>query len=303
MIGTALLLGSCKNLRNDLDENGIPKVLKVGISTSEEDATQTFSRMEPLRDYLERELEIPVKFIRVSGYAPVVEALKAKKVHIAGLAPFAYLIARRRANIEALYVIGKEGGSPRLYYTCIITRKNSGLETIEDIKERAGELSIAFSDPASTSGHAIPRKYLMENGIDPDRDFKNVIFSTSQTASVLSLNSGKLDIACAMLRVVELLSNSKTNINKEDFNYIWISEPIPSGPSCIRKDIDPAFRKKVQDAFLNLKYKDTTAWYAVTQSYKNYISIPYDSLIYLPAYDSMYDDLEKLVETIGLFAE
>ena len=290
------LMTACSH--SDLDKNGVPRELRIGISTSTEEPTETFRRLEPLRLYLERKLHMPVKLLKVNGYAPIIEAMKAKKIHMGSISPFSYLIARKKSGAQAIFVLGTTDGLQRTSSSCIFTNRSSGLKTIDDIKANMSHLTLAFSDPASTSGHIIPRKFLMKNGIDPEKDFKKVVFTNDHAACVLSLLSGKVDLACSQMTTLYRIKKLKKDFDPEkSLNMVWVSAPIPAQPWCIRKDINPQFRQKILDAYLSIK-EDSAAWNAVVKGVQMYRDISGDTLKYIPTKESWYDDLEKTVGSI-----
>jgi phosphonate transport system substrate-binding protein len=294
-----LLLAGCSS--SDLDKDGNPKVFQVTLFTSSEDNPQELVRgMEPMRLYLEKELTTPVRLIPVTGYSTVIEALKAKKIHMAQLSAYPYLLGRKRANITALFCMGKNDGSlTDDYKSCIITRKSSGLKTLDDLKANISNLIIAFVDPASSSGYIVPHYYLVQNGIDSEKNFKKVLFTGNHPAAIMTLTSGKVDVACAELSTIVQINKLFKNESPDNFNFIWISPPIPPVPYCIRNDINPAFRKKVLEAFINMK-KDTAAWGATKRNrvIRMLTTYPIDSLRYIPVKENMFDEFEKMVKSI-----
>ena len=69
--------------------------LTIGISSGENE-TDAIARNQPYADYLSRELGVPVKMIRGTDYAAVIEAMRAGHVQIArflGLDPAEYSLA------------------------------------------------------------------------------------------------------------------------------------------------------------------------------------------------------------------
>ncbi|NJK95981.1 MAG: phosphate/phosphite/phosphonate ABC transporter substrate-binding protein [Bacteroidales bacterium] len=289
-----------QNHTGDLDSNGYPRVFKIGVSTSEEDIQEVFRQREPIRLYLERKLGVPVKYYRVNGYAPIIEALRAKKIHFGTMSPFPYLIARKKANVSAIIFLGNpDGTSSGLYKSCILTRKSSGLTNLEDIKKRISTLTLAFVDPASTSGHIIPHNYFLSQGINPDKDFKKVIFASNQIAGVLTLYAGKVDVACVQTTIVEAIHKLNPKASPNDFNYIWVSEAIPPSAYCIRNDISPEFRQNVINAYMDMK-KDSAAWRAVkVQREKHYAgNLPLDSLSFVPVREEVYEPFATMVSKL-----
>jgi len=49
---------------------------------------------------------------------------------------------------------------------------------MDDVKRNASRTSSeTFTDPASTSGHLVPRSYLTQHGPGPDKSFASVAFA------------------------------------------------------------------------------------------------------------------------------
>jgi len=299
VICAMLSLISCAE--KDLDENGIPYTLKIGISTSSEDIDERIRKLAPMQAYLERELGIPVVYHKVNSNAPVIEALKAKKIHIASMSPYPYLIARKKANVEAFTVLGNINGNQLDYYkACIVTNAKSGIKTLEDLKLKAKDLTLCFVDPASSSGHIYPRQFLTKNGLDPETSFKKVIFANGHLQAVMTLHSGKVDVTCIQLDVIHRIQKLDKKIKPEDFNIIWFSEALPSTATCIRKDINKEFRQKVLDAYLNIK-KDTAAWGYIKRSRTAAFlgKVNFDTLNYIPVNEAMYDTFESKIANLS----
>jgi phosphonate transport system substrate-binding protein len=302
---TFSMLSSCGNMYSDLDEQGNPKVLRLGISTSSEDAQVVFRRYEPVRDYLERTLEVPVTYYEVNNYAPVIEALRAKKIHVGNLPPLAYLIARKKADLLPLYTMGLNDGSQTdNYRASIVTHKSSGIETMEDLKANMHKLSLVFVDPASSSGHIVPHYYMIQQGINPKEDFERVIFATNHLSTVLNVHSGRVDVACVQTSVIDRIATlTDGDVSPGDFNMLWYSDPLPTTASVIRADVSPEFRERLLHAYVNMKEQDSVAWNTIIdmrrEFYSSFMSI--DSLRYIPVDESIYDEFDHMLDVVGVF--
>jgi phosphonate transport system substrate-binding protein len=286
-----LTLLSC-NERQDANSKETPSKLIIGVLPGD-DPEETMNRMEPIARYLEKQLGIPVKVFKSTDYTGVIEAIRAKKVHIAYLSGFPYVLASKRANIEPLVAMGKDG-KPRASYSLIITHRNSGIKTMEDVKARAKDLTLAFSDPASTSGHLMPRAYLTSIGLNPESSFKEVMFASSNAASIFTVKAQKVDLGCTYFTGLEK-QIKKGNIKREDIVVVWKSEEIMGATVVIRKDIDKDFALKIQNAYLALPTNEPQTW---TQ-YKVKSNIIDDDMVYVKSADSLYNGLRKLAGRIG----
>ncbi len=276
-----------------LDSNGIPKTLVIACYNGGVPGLAK-TRLEPTRLYLEKQLGIPVEFEFTTDYTAVIEALRAKKAHMAYLSPFSYILASQKHDITPIVVIGQDG-KPSMYHSVIITNKNTGLKTMDDVKRRAKSLTLCFADPASTSGHLIPSAYLSTIGLDPEKgSFKEVMFAGSHPAAVLTVKSGKVDIGCTTSEYGISLLERMHMINKGDLVVLWQSAPIVGSPIVVRNDLNKALAAKIKDAYENMSERDHKA---LEFYLKAYINDP-GKRDYMPIEDSAYNGLRKIAAGI-----
>jgi phosphonate transport system substrate-binding protein len=280
----------CKNKRA-LDADGNPTTLLVGAYAGDDPGAFTPIRDE-VRKYLEKKLGIPVEFVTTTDYTSVIEAIVSKKVHMAYLSPFSYVLATRETPLVPMVIMGSSG-TPRVYQSIIISRSGSGLNSMEDVRARSKNLTLCFADPASTSGHLIPRAYLTSIGLNPDSAFKQVLFAGTHMASILSVKSGKVDLGCTTALIITMLSN-KGQMKPDDVKVLWTSDPIVSDAIAMRPDINPAFTEKVRDAYLHLAEEDPKVW----KQFMSLFNLKSDSLGYVSAQDSMYDGLRRIAANV-----
>ena len=283
---TLLSAAGCKDKRA-LDADGNPTTLLVGAYAGDDPGAFTPIRDE-VRKYLQKKLGIPVEFVTTTDYTSVIEAIVSKKVHMAYLSPFSYVLATRQTPLVPMVIMGS-GGTPRVYQSIIITRAGDGINSMEDVKARSKSLTLCFADPASTSGHLIPRSYLTSIGLNPDSAFKQVLFAGTHMASILSVKAGKVDLGCTTALIITMLSN-RGQMKPDDVRILWTSDPIVSDPIVMRPDINPVFTAKVRDAYLHLAEEEPGVW----KRFLSLFNMKSDSLGYVPAQDSMYDGLRKI---------
>jgi phosphonate transport system substrate-binding protein len=128
-------------------------------------------------DSLQQQLGMPVKPFIATDYNGIIEALRSRKLDVAYLGPFSYVLASSVANVEAFAVAETKKSGRSFYKSLIITRKESGLQNLEQLKGR----TMAFVDPPSASGHLFPSAGLQKLNIDPNKYFSRVIFSARTT--------------------------------------------------------------------------------------------------------------------------
>jgi phosphonate transport system substrate-binding protein len=287
-----LMLGGCRD-KSALDRNGMPGRLIIGVSTAGDNSGSIQSAFIPLKAYLEKKLGMNVEIIYSNDYTSVIEALRAKKVHMAYLAPFSYVLAAPKTEITPLVVVG-ENGKPSMYHCAIITNPRTGLTTMDDVKARAKSLTFCFADPASTSGHLIPRAYLLTIGLDPDHAFKQVSFAGNHLASVMSVASSKVDLGCAALEYGIEVMERKGMVKPDQVRVLWQSDPIVSSPIVVRKDINGGLVDRIKNAYLNMDREAPE----VLEAYLKLFRLNPRNLSYMPANDTMYNGIRKIANGI-----
>lgn len=155
--------------------------------TPAENAKDQQTKTAPFLQHLSKRLDRPVHYFPVNDYAAAVEALKASKLDAALLGPLAGVLAEQEgaATIQLKTINGKRPN----YYGIIIARADSGIQTLSQLKGTR----FAFVDPVSTSGGLFPRFLLKQEGLEPERDFKQVIDAGSHDAVILAVLNHKVD--------------------------------------------------------------------------------------------------------------
>lgn len=221
--------------------------LTVGLIPSE-DSRAMIANSQAMMDMLSRSLDMPVKPFVAADYNGVIEALRAKRLDVAYLGPFSYVLGTTVADIEAFAVAETKKAGRTSYHSLIVARKDSGIKSVPDLKGK----TFAFVDPSSTSGHLFPKAGLIKMGFNPDKDFGRVIFSGSHDSNAVAVQNGKVDAVAIADRILDA-AIAKGLAKREDLVVVWKSDPIPESPTVWRKDLDPALKKRVQAAFMDVK--------------------------------------------------
>jgi phosphonate transport system substrate-binding protein len=229
-----------------------------------------------IADYLSKTLGIKVKLVTPIDYSGVIVGMAHKHIDVAYYGPKSYCEAAKRAGAEAIAVeVDAEAGIPG-YYGYIITKRGSGLKSIEDIKGK----TWAFTDPNSTSGTLVPTVFFAKKGIDPHKYFSKVIYSGSHEASILAVKHGKVDAAST--NNLDFNRGLGKEWKKDQFNIIWKSDLIPGSPIAVRKDLPESLKMALKGAFISYNDKETLSKMKI--------------LGYAPAEDSMYNGIRDLIK-------
>src|SRR6185436_4818731 len=230
--------------------DGRTKTLRVGFVPAE-DAQQVMQNAQPVVEILRKELGMEIQPFVATDYTGVVEALRVGKLDVAFLAPASYVLAKNEADVKV--VLKSERKGIPTYYAAIITRADSGIKTLDDLRGK----TFAFGDALSTTGHVFPRKMFKERGIDPVRDFKQILYSGGHDATVLAVLNRKVDAGATYANSPDSQDTAWMRYLKDPedvkkIRAIAFSEPIPADNLVIRGDLDDTIAKKIVDVFVNL---------------------------------------------------
>lgn len=219
-------------------------VLRV-TTIPEEAATEQTRKFGPLTKYLERTVGMKVDFLPVNDYPAAVEALVNKQVELVWFGGFTYVQAQIRSGGKIIPIAQREEDTS--FRSVFITQTNSGINRLTDLKGK----QVSFGSQSSTSGHLMPRSFLLEAGIDPDKDFKRVAYSGAHDATIAAVVNGRVDAAALDITVWrKFVAENKVDTTKVDifyttppyFNYNW----------SVHADMTAPLREKITAALLNL---------------------------------------------------
>ena len=258
-------------------------VLRV-TTIPEEAATEQIRKFGPLTKYLERTVGMKVDFVPVNDYPAAVEALVNKQVELVWFGGFTYVQAQIRSGGKIIPIAQREEDTS--FRSVFITQTNSGIKRLTDLKGK----QVSFGSQSSTSGHLMPRSFLLEAGIDPDKDFKRVAYSGAHDATIAAVVSGRVDAAALDITVWrKFVSENKVDTTRVDvfyttppyFNYNW----------SVHADMPAPLREKITAALLNLNMNNPEGKEILTLN---------RATKYIPTKPENYKGLENAGRSAGL---
>jgi len=229
-------------------QNAQGKTLYIG-AIPDQDVSLLGRLYGGIADYLSKETGLEVKYVPSVDYAALVTAFSRGDIHLAwfgGLTgvqalmvtPGAQAIVQRPRDAE--------------FHSVFIARAGLDVNELTDLKG----LSFTFGSESSTSGHLMPRYFMVQAGVDPDRHVRGLPnYSGSHDRTILLVESGAyqagvLNEAVWTARVaagdVDLTKVRAFYTTPPYFDYHWM----------IRGDVDQVFgegaTQRIKDAFLSM---------------------------------------------------
>ena len=211
----------------------------------EEAATEQVRKFGPLVKYLERQLGMKVEFTPVTDYPAAVEALVNKQVDLVWFGGFTHVQAQIRSGGKVIPIAQREEDTQ--FRSVFITQTDSGIKQLVDLKGK----TVSFGSQSSTSGHLMPRSFLLQAGIDPERDFKRIAYSGAHDATIASVVSGKVDAAALDITVWRKFVDEK-KIDTAKVNVFYTTPPYYNYNWSVHADMPAPMRERVTKALLDL---------------------------------------------------
>lgn len=222
----------------------LAKDIIMGLIPAENNE-EMIAKFEPMRALLEKKLGQKVKVFTATDYTGVIEGMKKKRVDIAWFGPLSYYLAEQEAGAEAFAVGVREDGKST-YRSIFVVPGDSPVKSIKDLKGK----SVAFVDPASTSGGLMPTFLVKkETGMMPEQFFGKFTYAGSHDAAELAVKNKTVD-AAADNDITYPKMLAKGLITKESNRVLMESPDLPGSPLTYRGDLPADMKMKIRDAIL-----------------------------------------------------
>jgi len=252
------------------------KVLKIAIIPHRSNLGNEHAYSKLFRE-LTNETGIKFKWLGSKTYDDVIKKIQTGHADIGYVGPFSYVVAQDNFGVKILcrtFSSGKE----EFYHSMIITRKDSGIQSLQDLKGKR----FSFTDPQSTSGYLFPLAQLMASGVS-EKDFSEVKFLKRHANSLIAIYKGHVDAGATSVTAID-----KVAIKMDELEVLWKSEPIYRGLWVARKDLDVELFNKLQHAMLKMSYSPKSEAIFNELTTKGFVT----------GKDSDYDNVREVVKSM-----
>jgi phosphonate transport system substrate-binding protein len=180
----------------------------------------------------------------VSEYAASVEALANKQIDLAWFGGLTFVLANSRSGGRMIPLVQREEDEK---FRSVFITSDPAIKTLADLKGK----TLSFGSASSTSGHVMPRSYMLDAKINPDSDLKRVAYSGAHDATIAAVAAGKVDAGAVNISVWDkFVADKKVDPAKVRvfyttpayFDYNWT----------VHADMPVAMRERLTKAFLEL---------------------------------------------------
>jgi phosphonate transport system substrate-binding protein len=214
----------------------------------DESPTELARKAAPLVKYLEARLGQKVEFTPVTDYAASVEALVNKKVDLAWFGGFTFVQAKVRSGGKVIPIAQREEDQK---FRSVFITSDPSIHTLADLKGK----DLSFGSQSSTSGHLMPRSFMLAAGVDPDKDLRRVAYSGAHDATIAAVASGKVQAGALNISVWEKFVADK-KVDPAKLHVFYTTPPYFDYNWTVHADMPAALREKLTQALLSLS-RDT----------------------------------------------
>lgn len=218
--------------------------LNFGIIATEK-AGALKQMWEPFLDDMSKAVGVKVNGFYATDYAGIIEAQRFNKLQLAWYGNKSAIDAVDRASGEVFAQFVDLDGTPG-YYSYLITHKDSGITSLDQVLRNGKDYTFGIGDPQSTSGTLVPSYYVFTlNGLEPKTHFK-VTRSSNHEGNFLAVLNRQVDIATSNSEMTQKMKE-KSPEKLDQIRILWTSPLIPRDPLVWRKDLPADMKKKIQD--------------------------------------------------------
>jgi phosphonate transport system substrate-binding protein len=210
----------------------------------DESPTELARKAGPLVKYLEGKLGMKVEYTPVTDYAASVEALANKQVDLAWFGGFTFVQANVRSGGKAVPLVQREEDEK---FKSVFITTDASIKSLADLKGK----TLSFGSQSSTSGHLMPRSFLLGAKIDPDTDLKRVAFSGAHDATIAAVAAGKVDAGALNISVWEKFVADK-KVDPTAVRVFYTTPGYYDYNWTVHADMPAAMKEKLAKAFLDL---------------------------------------------------
>ena len=210
----------------------------------DESPTELARKAAPLVKYLEGKLNMKVEFTPVTDYAAAVESLANKQIDMAWFGGFTFVQALQRSGGKVIPLVQREEDEK---FRSVFITTEPAIKSLADLKGK----TLSFGSQSSTSGHLMPRSYLLAAGVDPDRDLKRVAYSGAHDATVAAVASGKVDAGALNISVWDKLVADK-KVDPSKVRVFYTTPTYYDYNWTVHSDMPAPLREKLTRAMLDL---------------------------------------------------
>ena len=247
-------------------------------------AVELTTMYTPLAEYLTKEVGDKVILVIPKDFDAYKTLVESGQVDMGFSNSVVYIQLKKNVNIDALAVSAEKKAGTK-FRGIIITRRDSGIEKIQDLKGK----KLIFVDKDSAAGYTFQMLLLTKAGFDVKKDFTTLPFAKKHDNVTMAVFSKAADAGAIR---EDDLDKMKDKVDLSQIRIVAYTDYFPNWPVYSTPKLNKAAAAKIKAALVKLKPGDPEA--------ENILSAAKLSG-FAPTSDKEYDLLRQAAKVVGAF--
>jgi len=235
-----IALFGCADEQADLDTT--PTVIRTAV-LPDQAKDRLIAKYEPLIEYFEMTTGLDFELSIPDSYSELVEEFDEGNIDLAWFGGLTYMQASQKSHAVAVAFRDVD-----LEFTsCYLAKSTDPRKTITEF---AGE-PFSFGPRLSTSGHLMPRYFMTEEGLDPEKFFGPVRYSPGHDQTAYWVSDGTVVLGVGNCVIVRSLLESG-ELGSDDIRIVETTPPYPDYVWATHTSMRESTRQALLDALLGL---------------------------------------------------
>ena len=250
------------------------------------------ARFDGLAEYLTGETGVDVQYVPTIDYASVVTGFKHGDIQMAWYGGLTGVQARLAApDAQAIAQRPRD----EAFHTVFVADPELGLQSLSDVAGR----SLTFGSESSTSGHLMPRFFLTEAGVEPDRDLDGpTSYSGSHDRTWKLVETGTFEVGALNEAVWEARVQAG-EVDTRKVQVFFRTPPYYDYHWVIRGDVDAQYGEgtldKIRDALLDIDASGGERQRSIAEAFQT------DRFI--PTSNENYEGIQEVARQLGFIEQ
>ncbi|MBA4371414.1 MAG: phosphate/phosphite/phosphonate ABC transporter substrate-binding protein [Thermodesulfovibrio sp.] len=221
-------------------------------------AVALYDRYDPLMRFLSEKTGYEFKLLIPRDFDDFIRVVKSGAVDFSYQNPYIFALINRTMDLSRglrplVTTLGEDrspeeqDGGGAIFRGVIITRENSAIRTLEDLRNK----KVLITSPMSAGGFLSQKIFLAKNGIDTDRDLR-IVDAKKQENVIFGVYRGDAD--AGFVRESALIV-WKNEIDMNKIRILARTAPLPNWPLAACSNRNPRLQNAVRDILLGLRDK------------------------------------------------
>jgi phosphonate transport system substrate-binding protein len=214
-------------------------------------AVELTTMYTPLAEYLSKEVGEKVTLVIPKDFDAYKTMVENGQVDLGFSNSIVYVQLKKTVNIDIMAVSAEKKAGTK-FRGIIITRNDSGIEKVQDLKGK----KLIFVDKDSAAGYIFQMLMLTKAGIDVNKDFTMLPFAKKHDNVTMAVFNKAAD--AGGIREDDL-DKMKDKVDLSQIKIVGYTDYFPNWPVYATPKLNKAASAKVKAALLNLKPGDPAA--------------------------------------------